>query len=942
MTRHIMSLLIVALLSIWRADAARADKPIDLPRGTVEGHLDNGLHYILMQNALPRHGIEMRLVMRVGSLQETDLQCGGAHFIEHMAFAGTKHFPGTSWVDWFERLGMKYGRDINAFTGFDRTIYWLSLPVADFGHEVIDTTMLALSDVLGGITFDSKRMNKERGVIQEELRGYSTGDDFYNLKIGNGIYPQRMPLGSEKDIQTVTREELLKYYAKWYVPSNATLIVVGNIDTTDMERRICDTFGKIDSHGSDSRHKSYPMTYGKGVSLMRLQDADADKSHLEFIVPHKCTVTSNITSTIEKERISLLISAINRRLSVQGIHADVSDAWYLSDANHFAFSVEGKDKAELQERTSEVLGILGDLSRNGFQEEELADCIADKLLRMKVDTTGRASSSWCDDFIDYVISGDRYLTSTEDLQQVRQGISLTTSTQLQSLLSFILKEGNSHLLVAHRNHAGASESFTESELKQLWQKGQKGKVKPYVYKRRKQEESMAVKVPECLTARHEDASTHITSRQTFSDMGATECHLDNGMRIIMRPTTDRDSVIQLAFLCRGGLADIDSLAYPLLKDAASYVDMGGLARVSADTLSEVMQQENLGISIGIDNHWHQVLASGPSAKPQELFNLVYEKITAPGRAYEDFEEVRASEREDIDKETPLERMLRMDTDRMLSHTVDSLVGNIIDDGHAPVTKETIDRMNLDDMYDYYTNLFANPQNATLIITGNCDGKETMEAAVNTFARLSPTNTHLTADNACRMVESPYVKGFANDEESQTVLNYIFTGNYTPSLKESLTLKLMRDVLQAKLLSELREKMNIVYSPYADLYYDGLPQRKYYFWLTIAVHNDNRQKADRALRTIIDDLKSKPVTDSKLEKLKMSFLMTKRKQLSDDAPSEWKSLLTTLVRNGETMQDYDHYAECLKSITAEDIKTAFESYLNSDRMALLYKGKGLNE
>lgn len=425
-------------------------------------------------------------------------------------------------------------------------------------------------------------------------------------------------------------------------------------------------------------------------------------------------------------------------------------------------------------------------------------------------------------------------------------------------------------------------------------------------------------------------------------MGATECHLDNGMRIIMRPTTDRDSVIQLAFLGRGGLADIDSLAYPLLKDAASYVDMGGLARVSADTLSEVMQQENLGISIGIDNHWHQVLASGPSAKPQELFNLVYEKITAPGRAYEDFEEVRASEREDIDKETPLERMLRMDTDRMLSHTVDSLVGNIIDEGHAPVTKETIDSLNLDDMRDYYTSLFANPQNATLIITGNCNGQQTLNAAVNTFARLSPTDIKPTTDNACHMVESPYVKGFANDEESQTVLNYIFTGNYTPSLKESLTLKLMRDVLQAKLLSELREKMNIVYSPYADLYYDGLPQQKYYFWLTVAVHNDNRHKADSALRAIIDDLKRKPVTDGELEKLKMSFLMTKRKQLSDDAPSEWKSLLTTLVRNGETMQDYDHYAECLKSITTDDIKTAFESYLNTARMALLYKGKGLDE
>lgn len=941
MTRHFPVLILLALLSLCRADAMEADKLIDLPRGTVEGHLDNGLHYILMPNALPRHGIEMRLVMRVGSLQETDRQQGGAHFIEHMAFAGTRHFPGNSWVDYFERLGMKYGRDINAFTGFDRTIYWLSLPVADFGHEVMDTTLLALSDVLGGITFDELRMDKERGVIQEELRGYSTGDDFYDLKIGNGIYPQRMPLGSENDIRTVTRKELMRYYARWYVPANATLIVVGNIDTQDMERRIRNTFGKINAKDK-AHHQTHPMTYRKGATLMGLQDGDADKSHLEFIVPHKCTVTSNATSTIEKERMSLLMSAINRRLTAQGIHVDVSDAWYLSDVNHFAFSVEGTDKAELRKRATEVLGILGDLARNGFQRNELADCISDKLSRLKADTTGLASSKWCDDFVDYVISGDRYLTSHEDMDAVRQGISLTTSALLQSALSGILKDGDKHLLVAHRNHLGESESFTEDELAQLWSQGLKSNVTPYIYKKRKQEESIKVNIPACISARHSDATDHVTSKQTFSDMAATEYRLDNGLRIVVRPTTDRDSVIQLAFLGRGGLADIDSIAYPLLKDAASYVDMGGLAHVPADSLSEIMQQENLGISIGIDNFWHQVLASGPTGKAQQLFNLVYEKITAPGRAYDDFEEVRASERENFDKETPLERMLRMDTDRMLSHTVDSLVGNIIDGGQAPVTKASIDSLNLDRMCDYYTSLFANPHNATLIITGNCDGDATRKAAINTFARLTTMNITQTKDNACRMVESPFVKGYTNDEQSQTVLNYIFTGNYKPSLKESLTLKLMRDVLQARLLSELREKMNIVYSPYADLYYDGCPQQKYYFWLTIAVRNDNRHRADNALRSIIDDLKSKPVTTGELEKLKMSFLMTKRKQLSDDAPSEWKSLLTTLVRNGETLSDYEHYADCLKSITTEDIKTAFKSYLNSDKMALLYKGKGLQE
>ena len=923
-----------------KAVLANDNKPIDLPRGTVEGFLDNGLHYILMPNALPRHGIEIRLVMKVGSLQETEKQRGGAHFIEHLAFAGTEHFPGNSWVDYFERLGMKYGRDINAFTGFDRTIYWLSLPVADFGKEVIDTTLLALHDVIGGITFDEERMDKERGVIQEELRGYSTGDDFYYLKIGNSLYPKRMPLGSENDIQTVTKPELLKYYSDWYLPSNANLIIVGNIDACDMEKRIRDIFSK-----TESKHKctpkAYPLAYRKGVTLTELQDENADKSKLEFIIPHSSIVTKDITSTIEKERLSLLVSAINRRLSAQGIHADVSDSWYLADVNHFVLSMEGKDKSELQLQVTNLLGTLSELARNGFLQDELSDCVESKISQMKIDTVGMSSTKWCDDFVDYIISGDKYITSTNDLEQVRQSLGHTTSKQLQDILAEIISDGSKTLMVAYTNHIGKADNFTESQLASLWKKGLKSNVETYVYKRPEHETKNDITIPECITSSHPDASSHISDMREYYDMGVSEYVLDNGMRIILRPTTDQDSTIQLAFIGRGGLADIDSISYPLLKDAASYVDMGGLAKVANDSLSEIMLEENLGISIGIDNYWHQVLASGPTAKPQELFNLVYEKITDPGRAYDDFEEVRNSERENLNCETPLERQLRMDTERMISRTVDSLTCNVVKNSDRQLTAEDIDRLNLDQMYDYYKKLFANPLKSTLIITGNFDRKMVANAAVNTFARLQPTDISANVDIPCQMLSTAFIKGYENDEESQTVLNYIFAGNYAPSLKESLTLKLMRDVLQAKLLSELRENMNIVYSPYADLYYDGCPQQKYYFWLTIAVQNDNRQKADKALHAIIDSLKQTPVTEAELQKLKMSFLMTKRKQLSDDAPAEWKGLLSSLVRNGETLNDYEHYTECLKSITTEDIRKAFNSYLDFSKMALIFKGKDIN-
>ena len=173
--RHTLFWAIVfGLLFAGRAFALpclRVNKYITLPNGTVEGRLDNGLRYIILPNELPRHNIEVRMVMNVGSLQEENDQRGGAHFLEHSAFIGTKHFSQRGLIDYFERQGMKFGRDINAFTGFDRTIYWLSLPHHSQNDGVLDSTFLAIRDWLCDLSFDDERVKKERGVSVEELRG---------------------------------------------------------------------------------------------------------------------------------------------------------------------------------------------------------------------------------------------------------------------------------------------------------------------------------------------------------------------------------------------------------------------------------------------------------------------------------------------------------------------------------------------------------------------------------------------------------------------------------------------------------------------------------------------------------------------------------------------------------------------------------------------------
>lgn len=906
------------------------------PPHTIEGTLSNGMHYIVLPNKLPRHDIELRLVMRVGSLQEQANQHGGAHFLEHMSFAGTKHFPKDRWVDFFERMGMKYGRDINAFTGFDRTIYWLTLP-APISANLMDSTLLAVRDVLDGISFEPEAINSERGVILEELRGYTTGDDFYNLKIGTGVYPQHMPLGTEADIKSIGRSQLIDFYNRWYLPRYATLVIVGNVEATDIEARIKRAFDGV-TKKSHSVLASHPLTYNKGITIQTQIDENATTQRLELIIPHPTIVGKTIASAIDKERNRMLVRALNARFAAGGIKCDVSDAWYLANTNHWVFAISGAKRDSVLGGLQRALSECQNVVKRGFSDAELNHYKQLAMLSLKPDTMLCLSTRWVDDFVDYVISGDRYIHTSNDVELVRKGIMQTTSNQLQKLMKVLLNNGNNTLLVANKVTANDTDTLASTTIRSLWKQALKQPAAPYIYKPKQQEKddlAHSFYSPLCIATQHADVSP--LRVQHYEDLSATEYTLPNGLTLLCRRTYEQDSTVHLSLLSRGGLSDLSQQQYPLLKDAASYVDMGGLAHVSADTLQMLMVDHNLSMSIGIDSYWHQLLASSPTVHAQELFNLVYEKLTAPGRDYKGFQESHKEELATYGKKSYLERMLERDPDRMLSRTLDSIVGNGGVYGYTEIPQNVAEKVNLDSLTTYYTRLFSNPRQTIIVLTGNFTD-DVVKKAINTFACLHPVaaDTLQCSDHAYSIELHPFEKRFENSIETQSVLNVVYAGNYSPSLKNTLTFKLMRDLLQDRMLSILRKQMNIVYSPYADLYYTGRPQQVYYFWLTVAVKKENREIALSALRKVVTQLQQNVVDSGELNKMKRAFQVNKRKMLSDDAAAEWKSTLTSLVRNGESIADFDHYDEILQSITPNDIRKAFQQYIKLENTILLTK------
>lgn len=934
---NIFFLLLCFIATSLQANAKRKSIFFTLPTHAVEGLLPNGLRYILMHNEQPVHCVEMRLVMHTGSLVEENNQKGCAHFLEHLSFEGTKHFPKRSLVNAFEQQGMKYGRDINAFTGFDRTVYSLSLPFVNAQQQtkILSLSLRAAADWLGNIVFNDTKIRHEKGVILEELRSYMLPDNFYSLKIGHGRYAHRMPLGSADDICNVTLSTLQQYYSKWYLPQNATLIMVGDMDVQEVQRLIAETFDVKSVNKRATSIPNYPLIYNKGVAWSQIVDSLQTANKVELIVPHTVKFTATLDDKVQRERTKLLLTLLENRCRVLNLCCDVYDNWYLSNTNHFVFSFSQADKCKLLCDIEALSAECQRIIQQGICLPELNHLIANQLQKIVAENIDKVSSEFCEDFIDYTLYNDRQIYTSSQAEKVKVLLAQTQSKDVVKLLKQILKSMRQSLLIACTSNA--TTHLSQQEVMQAWHKGKHLSLGTYNFQAIKPAtQAQRMQCPILLRGSKKYNIEVVKQRIEYSSIGVTKVLLSNGLRILLKPTPRSDNMMYMALLGRGGMADITPQQQKRYHEAFGYVDMGGLQRISADSLSAIMIQDSLSMAVGIDEYWHQLLASCPVSKCGELTNLVYEKIIHPALDRSTFNDMRQDEIKSFGKETLLQRMMKRDVDRMIDACIDSLLQNGIYARHT-MTLSDWQQLNLDTLAQYYKQTFADMQHTTLIVTGNFSLKSVLPLLVDVFAHM-PQQAQPTLHPRTLIVPDKEVREVFTDDEmgNKATLNIVLPLRYEPSLQSSLTLKLIRDLIQEQLINVLREQQHIVYSPYADLYYDGYPQQRAYFRITIDMAKDNLQKVENMVNSILAQLGKKPVNKDDLDKMKQSFMVTKQQALSDATPVEWKNALISLVKNGESIADFAHYNERLQQITPEDVRKMFAEKINLKHKIILVK------
>jgi zinc protease len=259
-TRHVLP-----LMGILLASSSGIAQSLPLDPAVRTGKLSNGFTYYIRHNTEPKNRVVLYLANKIGAIQEDDDQRGLAHFMEHMSFNGTKHFPKNELVNYLQKSGVRFGADLNAYTGFTETVYQLPLPSDD--TSIVRNGLQIMRDWAGEATLETEEINKERGVVLEEKRLRNGAqqrmqDVSFPLQVNNSRYANRLPIGSEAVLKNFTPATLKKFYTDWYRPDLQALIVVGDVDVNSMEQQIKKLFGDLKNPPKERARLTYniPLT----------------------------------------------------------------------------------------------------------------------------------------------------------------------------------------------------------------------------------------------------------------------------------------------------------------------------------------------------------------------------------------------------------------------------------------------------------------------------------------------------------------------------------------------------------------------------------------------------------------------------------------------------------------------------------------------------------
>ncbi|WP_158994136.1 pitrilysin family protein [Mucilaginibacter sp. L196] len=896
------------------------EKPLPLDPAVRTGKLPNGFTYYIRHNEEPKNRVVMYIVNNVGSVQEDEDQRGLAHFVEHMNFNGTTHFPHNELVNYLQKAGVRFGADINAYTNYDETVYQLPLPSDK--PDILKEGILIMHDWAQNATLDPGEIDKERGVVLEEKRLGKGAQErmqrvFLPIILNNSRYAVRVPIGLDTVLDNFKRPIIARFYKDWYRPDLQALIIVGDINVDSLEKVVKRTFIDLKNPIHERTRTKYNVPLDGKNKFIAVTDKEMTSTLAEVIIKHKMPplkTESDYRRSIVQDLFNQMLEGRYNELSNQAdppfLNGNAGIYRFMGGLDSYSVNVNAKPQ-ELERGFKAVWRETERVKRFGFTSTELERAKTaylgelDERLQEKDKTN---SENYVREYQAYFLTNIAAPGIVAEAALIRKDMPEVTLTDVNTLAAAYIVPSNRDILI-EAPEKDKSNLPDEATVNTWLLSVQQEDIQPY-----------KDNVTSLTLLNSLPVSGTIIAETKNKTINVTTLTLSNGVKVILKPTDFKNDDIRFSAFAPGGTSLYTDADYQSAANAAGIISASGVGNYTPDQLDKYLEGKRLGVKPYINEHFEGINGGSTTKDLEIAMQMIYAYFTEPRKDNAIFKGII-----DRNKASLINRA--NDPKSVFNDTISAVLGNYNIRRTAP-TAEKLDQINLDKVYIIYKERFSDASNLTFTFVGSIDTNTIRPLLEKYLGSLPSTNSHaetkdLNINIPTGRIEKIVYKG---SEPKSTVL-LVYSGKFDYNLENKVKLDALKEALEIRLLQRLREDESGVYSPGVYVQTTKIPQERYSFIIQFGCAPQNVDKLIASALDEITKLKTDGPLPENVDKWRAETKATMETQLKSN--NFWFNYLNEKLQNKDDLNEINGYSALLDQVSPAGLKDMANKYLSGD-------------
>lgn len=931
--KHLFTSVIALLVTFAVAAQPGAQQIPVIPadKAVRVGQLENGMKYYIRHNDKQKNLADFYISHDVGAIQEADDQQGLAHFLEHMAFNGTKNLPGKMLIEYLETVGVKFGTNLNAGTSWDYTQYLLK-DVPTIRPGIVDSALLILHDWSHFIALQPKEIDAERGVIMEELRmrdGASWRGTIHLLKaLGKGTrYEHRNLIGHLDGLKSFDHSSLENFYKKWYRPEYQAVVVVGDINVDEIEAKLKKLMADIPASPADAAQKEVIVVPDNKEPIISIfEDPEMTESGASLFIKRQA-LPKHLNNTVVAEQLALIdalademANARFREIAMKPnapftgarfMNGGIGICPTLACAGFDVNTQDGKILTGIEAAYTELERIR----RHGFTEGEL-ERAKQSVMKMQELAYNNRNDRKNGQYVQRYLNAFRKNAAMPDAEtEWKLDSTIIVNIQLpmiNQVMKQYITDHNQVLIVQAPKREGLVNP-TEAQCLEVLAKVKAATIAPYA--------DNTVKEP-LIPADKKLKGSAVKKESKNETFGTTEWTLKNGMKVVVKPTKFKADEVQVAMVAHFGQSSLSDELYWPSSFLPTFMGRMGISKFSATDLRKQLSGKNASVYVSPDDYKTQVVGNGSPKDIETIFQLIYLTFTDPRFSKDDYDVA-------MNQLRPYVENLQTNPDYISAvEREKTLYGNHF--RRQQVTPALLDKVKFELFEPAYKALYSNAANFTTYIVGNVD-VEVLKPLVEKYIGSLPVSKKLSkkVDDGVRTVKGEVVNDFkAKMQQPKVGVTRIYTGDIDYTLKNRVAMNVLSHVLRSRYTVSIREEKGGTYSVGVGGRVKSDIKPSYQL---IVLFDTNEQMADELSQIVIDEIK-KIAQDGPnkedVEKTRKYLLKEYENQIQMNG--NWISWLVERDTHGTNYAA--EYKKAVEALTYDDLKALAAKILKDNNMA----------